>query len=575
MRRNRTIALAAALSTAALVAAGCGSTAGSGGSSGAGAGKPLIISDVTGANWNCQFNPLSTNWPEGGPSETGVIYEPLMFVNALQTGTQASQGIHPWLASSYSWNSNLTALTFTIRKGVKWSDGVAMTPADVAYSFNVLKANGALDLQSLWKAEGGPLTSVTTSGDTVTLNFDSPSPTYFYDAAGRQPIIPEHIWSKIAPSKMPTYPDTNPVGTGAYTVASCNSTNLVYKANPHYWQPGKPAVKEVESQAYLDNTTGNNCLINGQCQWGGQYIPDISHTYIAKDPSAYHNWAPSITSVTIDINLGLKNSPLDNVLVRQAMALAINRDEVGAIGETGSEVGAFQDGVAASFRSGGWVDQAQASSYYNDYAFNPTQAEKLLAQAGYSKTVGGVRENSAGQKLSFTLLNNGGYSDWVADGTVIAQQLAKVGIQVTPRNESGNAWSSDMSLGHFELGIQDQTGGPGPEYEMRQWLFSGNTAAIGKSASTNFGRYSNPATDALFNAFGMTNDLTTQQTIVSKLEKVLLADVPYIPVLTAVSWDQYNSAQFTGWPTAANPYAQGQTAYPDWGWDLLNIKPAS
>jgi peptide/nickel transport system substrate-binding protein len=62
---------------------------------------------------------------------------------------------------------------------------------------------------------------------------------------------------------------------------------------------------------------------------------------------------------------------------------------------------------------------------------------------------------------------------------------------------------------------------------------------------------------------------------VFKLEKVLLADVPYIPVLTAVSWDQYNSAQFTGWPTAANPYAQGQTAYPDWGWDLLNIKPTS
>ena len=100
-------------------------------------------------------------------------------------------------------------------------------------------------------------------------------------------------------------------------------------------------------------------------------------------------------------------------------------------------------------------------------------------------------------------------------------------------------------------------------------------APIGKAASTNFGRYSNPATDALFTSYGMTNDLTTQQSIVSKLEKVLLADVPYIPVLTAVSWDQYNSAQFTGWPTAANPYAQGQTAYPDWGWVLLNIKPTS
>ncbi|HUB42752.1 MAG TPA: ABC transporter substrate-binding protein [Streptosporangiaceae bacterium] len=575
MRRNRTVALAAALCAAGLVAAGCGNSSTGGGNSSSSAGKPLIISDVTGANWNCQFNPLSTNWPEGGPTETGIIYEPLMFEDLLETGTQLSKGIHPWLATGYSWNSSLTALTFTIRKGVKFTDGTPMTPADVAFSFNILNKNGALDLWSLWKAQGGPLTSVTTSGDTVTLHFDAPSPTYFYYAAGQVPILPAHIWSKIPVSKLPTYPDNHPVGTGAYEVGSCSSTNLIYKANPNYWQPGKPAVKTVEWPAYLDNTTGNNCLINGQCQWGGQYIPNINGTYIAKDPSAYHNWAPSVSSVTLDINLGLKNSPLDNVMVRQAMALAINRNQVGAIGETGSETGSFQDGVAASFRSGGWVDQAQANSYYNDYAFNPSQAEHLLDQAGYSKMVGGVRENSAGQKLAFTMVNNGGYSDWVADGTVIAQQLAKVGIQVTPRNESGNAWSSDLSLGHFELGIDDQTSGPGPEYEMRQWLFSGNTAPIGKAASTNFGRYSNAATDALFNSYGMTDNLSTQRSIVFKLEKVLLSDVPYIPVLTAVSWDQYNSAQFTGWPDAANPYAQGQTAYPDWGWDLLNIKPAS
>jgi peptide/nickel transport system substrate-binding protein len=571
MRRFRVFA---GLAVVSLLAAGCGANSSGGGGS-AGAGTPLIISDVTGANWNCQFNPLSTNWPEGGPTETGLIYEPLMFEDLLETGTQLSKGIHPWLATGYSWNSSLTALTFTIRQGVKFSDGTPLTPADVAFSFNIMKENGALDLWSLWKAEGGPLTSVSTAGDTVTLHFDAPSPTYFYYAAGQVPILPENIWSKIPASKLPTYPDTDPVGTGAYVVSSCNSTNLIYKANPHYWQPGKPAVKTVEWPAYLDNTTGNNCLIDGQCQWGGQYIPHITQTYIDKAPTAYHYWFPSVSSVTLDINLGLKGSPLDNVKVRQAMALAINRNEVGQIGETGSEPGAFQDGVAGSFRSGGWVDTAQAKSYYNDYAFNPSQAETLLDQAGYTKMSGGVRENSAGQKLSFTLLNNGGYSDWVADGIVIAQQLGKIGIQVTPQNESGNAWSSDMSLGHFQLGIQDQTSGPGPYYEMRQWLFSGNTAAIGKPASTNFGRYSNAATDALFNSYGMTDSLSTQQSIVFKLEKVLLADVPYIPVLQAASWDEYNSHQFTGWPTAANPYAQGQTAYPDWGWVLLNIKPAS
>jgi peptide/nickel transport system substrate-binding protein len=130
MRRNRRVVLTAALAVVGLVAVGCGS--GSGSSAG-GAGKPLIISDVTGANWNCQFNPLSTNWPEGGPTETGLIYEPLMFEDLLETGTQLSKGIHPWLATGYSWNSSLTALTFTIRTGVKFSNGTPLTPADVAF----------------------------------------------------------------------------------------------------------------------------------------------------------------------------------------------------------------------------------------------------------------------------------------------------------------------------------------------------------------------------------------------------------------------------------------------------------
>ena len=237
---------------------------------------------------------------------------------------------------------------------------------------------------------------------------------------------------------------------------------------------------------------------------------------------------------------------------------------------------AFQDGVAASFRSGGWVDEAQASSYYNDYAFNASEAEKLLDQAGYSKMVGGVRENSAGQKLAFTLVNNGGYSDWVADGTVIAQQLAKVGIQVTPRNESGNAWSSDISLGHFELGIDDQTSGPGPEYEMRQWLFSGNTAPIGKAASTNFGRYSNAATDALFDAYGKTNNLSTQQSIVFKLREgpAVGRAVHSRPRLPSPGTSTTPPSSLAGL-TQPTRTRRARPPIPDWGWDLLNVKPTS
>lgn len=557
MRRltSRRMTVTAVLVAASLLAAACSSST----KHPAAAGKPLIISDVTGANWNCQFNPLNfAAWPEGGPSETGPIYETLMFENLL------TQKVSPWLATGYQWSNGLKTLTFTIRKGVKFSDGVPMTPADVAFTFNIINQNSALDGWGLWQNVHGPLESVTAQGDTVVLNFSAPAPTYFYYAASQVPILPEHIWSKLPLKTLSTYADKNPVGTGAYVVGSCSSSNVVYKANPRYWQPGKPAVKTVEWPAYLSNTTGNQCLIGGQCQWGGQYIPNIQQAYLSKSPSN-HNWAPSIVSVALVINHKLTNSPLANVKVRQAMALAINRDQVGAIGETGAEAGAHQDGIALSYRSEGWVDTSLANSYYNDYAYNPSEAVKLLDQAGYSKIVGGVRENSAGQKLSFALTNNGGYSDWVADATVIAQQLAKVGIQITQRNLN-DPTTSEVN-GTYELGLADQTGGPGPEYEFRQWLYG---SAIG---STNYTQWNEPATNALFNEYSVTNDPTVQHSIVFKLEKVMLSQVPYIPVLGAVSWDQYSTSQFTGWPTPQNPYAQGQVAYPDWGWDLLHIRP--
>ena len=62
------------------------------------------------------------------------MYEPLLYVNPLQQGKTT-----PMLASSYKWSAGNKPLTFTIRSGVKWSDGTPMTANDVAYTFNLTK----------------------------------------------------------------------------------------------------------------------------------------------------------------------------------------------------------------------------------------------------------------------------------------------------------------------------------------------------------------------------------------------------------------------------------------------------
>jgi peptide/nickel transport system substrate-binding protein len=131
-----------------------------------------------------------------------------------------------------------------------------------------------------------------------------------------------------------------------------------------------------------------------------------------------------------------------------------------------------------------------------------------------------------------------------------------------------------MFNGHYQLGYYYETGGPSPYYEFRQWLLSANSAPVGQSASSNYERYSSPATDALLNSYGSASTPAAQRQIIDKLQQVMLSQVPVIPVTESVDWYEYNTASFSGWPTQANPYAQpGPAITPDFGIVLLHLKP--
>jgi peptide/nickel transport system substrate-binding protein len=555
MRRLKIIG---AFLAAGLLAAACGtSSTSSGGSTSSGPKGVLTISNEGGSLWTCGFNPFNLSYI--GYS-FGPVYEPLVFVNTLQNAKES-----PWLATKWTWANGNKQITFTIRNGVKWTDGKPLTAADVVYTFNLLKQNKALDVNSVWSV----LSSVKQQGaNQVVMTFKSPAVTYFYYIADQIAIVPQHIWSTV--SDPVKYPDSHPVGTGAYTMSNCTPQNITYKANPHYWQPGKPKVATVNYPAFTSNDTANTYLANGQAQWGSQFIPSIQKFYLNKSPS-YHYWFPPVANVTLFINL--TNPVLKNTAVRQAMAYAINRQRVSTIGEYGYEPPSNQTGIVTPTFSA-WLDTSQAAAFGNNYAYNPAKAISILTAAGFKKGPDGIMAKG-GQKLSFTITNNGGFSDWVASVNVIQQNLKAVGIQVTPKNLAAPAWQSAIYNGKYELGYYSNTGGPTPYYELRQWLFSGNSAPIGQPAGSNFERYSNPATDALINSYPTTTDTATQRSIVAKLQKVMLQEVPVIPITESVDWFQYDTGTFSGWVTQANPYAQPAAYnYPDWGQQMMNLQPA-
>jgi peptide/nickel transport system substrate-binding protein len=249
----------------------------------------LVVDNESGSTWTCQFNPFN---PAVTLVSFGWIYEPLEYVNILKTGS-----VTPWLATTSAWSNGYKTLTFTIRSGATWSDGQPFSAADVAYTFNAMKSDKAIDLNAVWSADGGPLTSVALKGtDQVVFTFNAPSEPYFYLIADQTPIVPKHIWAALNQSKLHSYADTHPVGTGPHEMSSCAPQNIKYLNNPHYWQssPGHPvpAVKEVDYPAFLSNTPANLFLSQGQAQWGGQYIPSIQSFYISKDPAHRHYWFP-------------------------------------------------------------------------------------------------------------------------------------------------------------------------------------------------------------------------------------------------------------------------------------------
>ena len=543
------------LITAGLLAAACSAGAGPSGN-GTGAAKNVVtISNENGALWTCDFSPFN-----GSDTllSVGFVYETLAYDNPLQSGKTT-----PMLASSWQWGAGNKSITFTIRKGVKFSDGTPMSAADVVYTFNLLKKYPALDLTGVWSV----LSSVSQSGsDQVVMDFKSAAVPAFYFIAGQTPIVPEHIWSKIA--NPVAYPDTNPIGTGPYVVNPCTKANITYTANTHYWQPGEPHIAKVEYPAYTSNNTANDQLATGQAQWGSQYIPGIKSFYTAKSPN-FHYWFPPTVNVSLVPNL--KNSLLSNVKVREAMSYAIDRSKVSTIGESGYEPPANQAGIVTpTFTS--WLDTSAVAKFGN--AYDPAKAKQLLASAGFKLGSDGIMANAAGQKLSFSVINIGDYSDWVASMQVVAQDLKAVGIQLTPDNLTNTDFDADLYYGKYQLAFYDQqTFGPSPYYELRNWLDSAGTAPIGKVAATNYERYSNPATDALFAQYAASTSAAQQHAIIDQVEQVMLNDLPIIPVVQAVDWFQYDTASLTGWPTPSNPYAQPSAyAYPDMEQVLLHLR---
>jgi peptide/nickel transport system substrate-binding protein len=496
------------------------------------------------------FNPFLATSAGQLLGATSMIYEPLIQFDLAKPTVN-----YPWLATSYKWNSNGTAITFTIRKGVKWDNGSALTPSDVAFTYELVKKYPDINTGGL------SINSVSVSGDTVTVTFPSPQYTNLQGIAN-VPIVPKSIWSTIGdPGK---YSDPNPVGTGPYKLTNFTPEGFTLTKNSLYWQPVH--VNTLDFPVYSSNTTALEALDTGQAQWAGNFMTGLNKLFINPNPAHHKAWFDPLNTVSLIPNLN--QWPTNQLAVRKAISDAIDRNAISSQGESGLEPPVTNGSglVLPTF-------SAYNSSSLAKYALNDNgsaaAADAVLKSAGYTIGSNGYYQLN-GKTVALNVVDPSSYSDYSADDEIIAQDLQKAHIDAKFVGMSASAWSSDVASGNFQLTEHWSAQGISPYQQYEGWLAS----SLATSAATgDYERLKNVAINTDLANLAQASTLAAQKAALVPIAKYVATQLPVIPTVYGAAFDEYNSTNFVGWPTPSNPYESGQPDNPTNEVVVLHLKP--
>src|SRR5467141_3402750 len=194
---------------ALLIAVGCNQTA----TPTASGGKPLIAEPTTGVTFSEDFNPYDNNSVASSMGPRIMVNVPLVEFDQLDA---TAAGTHPWLATAYAFQNGGKDLQVTIRQNVKFSDGSAFGPADVAATFKLFQ-NPKANTRGVPTQASEP----TVSGNNVTLHFTSAQFTGLFNILSNTFMLKASMANQIAAD--PTVVIKNPLGTGPFMLASYTS----------------------------------------------------------------------------------------------------------------------------------------------------------------------------------------------------------------------------------------------------------------------------------------------------------------------------------------------------------------
>lgn len=520
---------------------------GAGGGSTQPTGSLTIDMGFPGTTITRNFNPFSSSATAG---TLGFMYECLFHFNVLQAGKFV-----PWLAKSYAWSDGGKKITIKLDPRATWSDGSPLTADDVVFTLDEVKQH---NVPASWKFDYKTATAA--DPHTVVITFAKPSYTALTNI-GNVTVVPKKIWQGKNPT---TWTNPNPVGSGPYTLADFTPQQLTLSARTDYWKQPVP-VKTLNMPVTAGGTSGEARLLAGQIEWSGGTVLNVNKVYVAKDPQHNHAWYPTYGALLLAFNVN--KAPFNNVHVRKGISLALNRQQLSQVANPGLFYPMNPTGLDDKTQ-GKWI----APQYRGKTQANadPSAALAELAKAGYKKQ-GSKIIGPDGKQLSFDIKEESDFADSIERDKVLAQELRDFGIAVNVVPEPSDQFNSDNQKGNFDAVVR------GAVYYATPYGFYNDTLnSANAGAWANWSGWKSKQTDQMLTRLAGANGDAQVLRLSTPLEKLMVDQVPEIPLISIGASTEYSTKDWTGWPNASNPYAipAPWAGPPDEEQTVLGLHPA-
>jgi peptide/nickel transport system substrate-binding protein len=427
----------------------------------------------------------------------------------------------PWLASSWTVNSSDTSYTFTIRKGVTFSDGTPLNAASVKYTFDRIEspAEGSLFAIALL---GAYKDTVVNSPYSVTVNFSAPYPS-FLEAASQAFL---GIVDPTAAQKGGTVGfGQHPVGSGPFEITSNVANQSITEVrNPHYdWGPaglahqGAACLNQITFTEVPQASTRVGQLQNGQVDAAETILPPDYQT--VRGDSSLKLYVVPGAGADYQYLINTQQYPWNNTQLRIALRDSININQI---------LQAVYQGEYT--RAWGPIMPNTADydpAVQNSWSYNPTLAASILSKQGWALGSDGYRHRD-GQTLTISFAGGSPDRELRQEVSVYVQSYLKaVGIDMTITNLSGASAIAETDSGKFGMTATSFiTASPSIIYDF----FDSTLIPTGSKGGQNLARLDNASVDNWLAAADSSSDPATQTADWDEVQQYVVQDAVTIPI---------------------------------------------